>query len=141
MNRLIALLVVTFAAPAAADSLPPDVFEPYAKARAAQQKLQSERREPALAAVLGSILPGAGHLYVGDHTNALIVTGGWLATVGASYLMGYLAGNANQKQLGIWLSIAPIAAYHGFSGTEAFYQATLKNKAIEDKLKELALVQ
>lgn len=141
MHRLIALLVVTFATPAVAESLPPDVFEPYAKARATAEKLQKERREPALAAVLGSVLPGAGHLYVGDNTNAMIVTGGWLATVGASYLLGYLAGNANQKQLGIWLSIAPIAAYHGFSGTEAFYQATLKNKTIDDKLKELALIQ
>lgn len=141
MNRLIALLLVTCATPALAESLPPDVFEPYAKARATSEKLRTEHRDPALAAVLGSVLPGAGHLYVGDNTNALIVSGGWLATLGVSYLLGYLAGTANQKQLGIWLTIAPIAAYHGFSGTEAYYQATLKNRAIEDKLKELALIQ
>lgn len=140
MKRTIALLLVTLATPALAET-PPDVFQPYAEARAKAEKLEKERREPALAAVLGSVLPGAGHLYVGDNTNALMVAGGWLATLGASYLLGYLAGNANQKQLGIWLSIAPMAAYHGFSGTEAFYQATLKNKAIDEKLKELAQVQ
>lgn len=108
-----------------------------------KQKLMEQKVSPEAAALL-SIVPGAGHFYMGDNTRGAWVIGGFAATVLLSFLGSYLLSSIDNnigRTAAVFVNIAPTTGYWAWNITDAYYQSALKNNKIDQQIRDISLKQ
>lgn len=110
---------------------------------AEKQRLLSLKSSAEGAAAL-SILPGAGHFYAGQNTRGAWVLGGFAGTLLVSFLGSYLLSSLNSdiaRTAAVIVNVAPPSAYWAWSMSDAYYQTSLQNLAIERQIQDISLKQ
>lgn len=110
---------------------------------AEKQRLASFQVSPDTAGLL-SILPGAGHFYAGQNERGAWVLGGFAGTVLLSFLGSYLLSSINNdigRTAAILVNVVPTSAYWAWSISDAYYQTSLRNQDLENRIHDISLKQ
>lgn len=104
--------------------------------RSSEVPLQKQMRDPARAALFSLLYPGAGQFYVGNNPErSLWVLGGGTAIIAGSAIgYGVLADRPPESvTLGNVLITGVLLGYHLWNVRDAYNQAELYNKSVEDR--------
>ena len=116
-----------------------DPLETDADRDTKMQKMLESKKDPTTAALLSGIIPGVGHVYAGDGTRGAAVFGGALGSVLFSFMAtALLSGVDNNfgRFCSIVMSVAPVAGYWAWSGTDAYYRTEMQNVSVDEKIKQ-----
>ncbi len=126
LSALCCLSALTFSAQAQSTVTP----------RPGEVTLQKQMRDPARAALLSLLYPGAGQFYVGNNPErSLWVLGGGTAIIAGSAIgYGVLADRPPESTtLGTVLITGVLLGYHLWNVRDAYNQADLYNKSVEER--------
>lgn len=119
----------------------PVIAQPSIQLRPEEISLQKKQKDPATAALLSMLYPGAGQLFVGDNSQrSWWVLGGGTAIIGGSIIgYGVLADRpADSVAFGNLLITGVLLGYHLWNIRDAYEQAERYNKRLE-KMERLSL--
>ena len=140
MNRRLLTLGLAAALIAPPAFAAPSDFGPSDGWAQERVKLETQRRVPVMAGVLNGVFPGIGMAYQGDYVKALIEAGGAFAVLLGSYMISngvFALSNNTNKDVAVFLAVAPFAGYWGWAVADGYYSSLLANEKLDRKLDAL----
>ena len=138
-TALAACLTISAAAPAWASDAYVLHMTPHDKTETLAQQ-----RDPAMAALLGIVFPGAGHVYAGNWQRGALFAGGGLALIVAAIIVNSIAGQTvpvENDPAGIApaLTLLVLGAYEIVNVRDAFYTTIAINQDLEESARGVHL--